>query len=108
MNWYRFIHYPNKYYSWWGFDTLPATNQNSTFVDFICDEVIPKWINLGASGYRLDVVDELNSEFVERISTAVPSGSETLYSPPFLGETPCYAAIIMAFCQDVKHNFEFS
>ncbi len=70
-DWYRFIEYPNKYHSWWGFDTLPSINQNSSFVDFICDEVIPKWIKLGASGYRLDVVDELNSKFVERISKAV-------------------------------------
>ena len=70
-SWYRFIDYPNKYWCWWDFDTLPSINQNSSFVDFICDEVIPKWIGLGASGYRLDVVDELNSEFVERISQAV-------------------------------------
>lgn len=70
-SWYKFIDYPNRYHSWWGFDTLPAINQKSSFVDFVCNEVIPKWIGLGASGYRLDVVDELNSEFVERISKAV-------------------------------------
>ena len=69
--WYRFIEYPNRYHSWWGFDTLPAINQKSSFVDFVCNQVIPKWIGLGASGYRLDVVDELNSEFVEKISKAV-------------------------------------
>ena len=70
-DWYRFIEWPNKYHAWWGFDTLPAINQKSSFVDFVCNEVIPKWIGLGASGYRLDVVDELNSEFVEKISKAV-------------------------------------
>ena len=70
-NWYKFIEWPNKYWSWWGFDTLPSINQKSSFVDFVCEKVIPKWIGLGASGYRLDVVDELNNEFVERISKAV-------------------------------------
>lgn len=70
-DWYRFIDYPNKYYCWWDFDTLPDVNQSSSFVDFVTQKVIKKWIRLGASGYRLDVVDELNSHFVEEIRKSI-------------------------------------
>lgn len=73
-NWYRFIKWPDEYHSWWGFTTLPAVNQNDEgFLDFITGQngVINKWLSLGARGFRLDVVDELNDGFVERIHTAV-------------------------------------
>ena len=71
-DWYRFINYPNEYYSWWGFDTLPQTNQYSIgFREFICNEVIPKWMDLGACGFRLDVVDEIESFFLDEISRAI-------------------------------------
>jgi len=73
-NWYKFSNYPNNYKSWWGFDTLPELDkENEKFVEFICSEngVIHKWIKAGAYGFRLDVVDELNKIFLERIKNAV-------------------------------------
>lgn len=73
-DWYQFINYPNKYESWWGIDTLPSVNQrNDKFMDFITsdDGVISKWLKLGASGFRLDVVDELNTRFVDKIHKQV-------------------------------------
>jgi len=73
-NWYRFKKYPNTYESWWGIDTLPAVNQeNDEFMNFITADkgVIDKWIKLGASGFRLDVVDELNTRFVDKINRQV-------------------------------------
>lgn len=72
-SWFRFIDYPNKYYSWWGIDSLPSVNQKSGFVDYITgpNGVISKYMRLGVKGIRLDVVDELNSEFVEKINKRI-------------------------------------
>ena len=72
VNWYKFIEYPKYYHSWWGFDTLPQTNQHcKEFRDFICNDVIPKWMDLGAAGFRLDVVDEINSFFLDEIANSI-------------------------------------
>lgn len=70
-NWYRFKHYPDKYDSWWGIETLPQTKYDSSFPRFICDNVIPKWISLGVKGFRLDVVDELDERFVKQINKSI-------------------------------------
>lgn len=73
-NWYKFRNYPDSYDSWWGFSTLPQTNQEcKEYRDFICNEVIPKWMNLGAAGFRLDVVDELKNYFIVEICNAIHS-----------------------------------
>ncbi len=70
-NWYCFFNYPNGYDSWWGFDTLPKVNkQEEEVIKFYC-EVVKKWIRLGASGFRLDVVDELTNYMLYRISRAI-------------------------------------
>jgi len=67
-DWYQFIDYPDDYMSWWGIKTLPSVNQeNVNYLQFI-DEVLKKWLELGISGFRLDVVDELNNNFVTRIN----------------------------------------
>ena len=72
INWYKFTKYPNYYDCWWDFDTLPQTNQSCIeFRQFICNEVIPKWMDLGASGFRLDVVDEISNLFLDEISKAI-------------------------------------
>ncbi len=66
--WYDFQEYPNKYTSWWGIDTLPCVNElEPGFVEYIItgeDSVIKHWINCGADGFRLDVVDEIPDQFV--------------------------------------------
>ena len=77
-SWFKFFNYPHGYDSWWGFTTLPAVNQKSKdYVEFITGEngVIQKWLRLGASGFRLDVVDELNNDFVVKIASAVKNVS---------------------------------
>lgn len=67
-SWYNFTHFPDKYDSWWGFDTLPNVNElDENFVSYIAknkDSVIKKWLRMGASGFRLDVADELPDEFI--------------------------------------------
>ena len=70
-NWYKFISFPNKYESLWGIDTLPSVNQNSSFPNFICDEVVNKWCKFGIKGFRLDVVDELNDNFVRKLNHSI-------------------------------------
>ena len=73
--WYKFKSYPNEYDSWWGIDTLPAIDKtNEDYISYLIEEensVIEYWLNKGADGYRLDVADELGSEFIERLSKKV-------------------------------------
>lgn len=72
--WYSFEHWPDRYASWWGIDTLPETNENNPDFDrFITGEngVLRHWMRLGAKGWRLDVADELPDEFLDHIRTAV-------------------------------------
>lgn len=78
-NWYNFKQFPNDYDSWWGIKTLPAINENnSEYIDFITgqDGVIEYYTKLGISGWRLDVVDELPSEFVKNIRNAVKRNND--------------------------------
>lgn len=72
-NWYHF-HPDGSYDSWWGFETLPACNkENPAFRQFICGNggVIDTWLTLGASGFRLDVADELPDDFIAEIRVAI-------------------------------------
>ncbi len=68
FSWYNFESFPDKYDSWWGFKTLPNVNElDKTYTDYILekkDSVIKKWVSRGASGFRLDVADELPDEFI--------------------------------------------
>jgi len=69
--WYTFEHYPDKYNCWWGFKTLPEVNEHNLdwqrFVVTGEDSVMKHWVRAGASGYRLDVADELPDEFIAMI-----------------------------------------
>ena len=74
FSWFNFKKWPNDYDSWWGFMTLPETNENDEkFSQFITGEggVIDYWMKQGADGFRLDVADELPDSFIEKIRTAV-------------------------------------
>lgn len=79
-SWYTFYHWPDKYNSWWGFDTLPTVNKmDDSFLDYIIrdeDSVVAHWLKLGADGFRLDVADELPDAFIallrERIREIKP------------------------------------
>ena len=72
--WFNFSEWPDRYSSWWGIYTLPETNEmNEKYLDYIVDSedsVIRRWLRLGASGWRLDVADELPDEFIERLAAA--------------------------------------
>ncbi len=74
-SWFRFMDYPDVYESWWGMTTLPQVNEESVALrEYLItgeNSIIKKWIRLGASGWRLDVVDELPDFFVKELRGAV-------------------------------------
>ena len=74
-SWYNFTNYPDKYESWWGFETLPNVNEmDENFINYIAsgkDSVIKKWLRRGADGFRLDVADELPDEFIKKLRSAL-------------------------------------
>ncbi len=78
-SWYNFTDYPEKYESWWGFENLPNVDEtNPEFLDFITGEngVLRYWLKLGASGWRLDVADELPDAFLDALRKSVKSEKE--------------------------------
>lgn len=70
FSWYEFEHYPYNYTSWWGVDALPNVDElDQGYLDYMIndkDSVVNKWSKLGISGWRLDVADELPSEFIKQ------------------------------------------
>ena len=74
-SWYRFSHWPDQYDSWWGIRTLPAVNENDpSYRSYMVtgeDSVIRHYLRQGASGWRLDVADELPDDFIADIRTAM-------------------------------------
>ncbi|MEG0804437.1 MAG: alpha-amylase family glycosyl hydrolase, partial [Pygmaiobacter sp.] len=85
--WYDFnSKFPCGYRSWWGFESLPEVNEHApSYRNFICGEggVIDYWLSEGASGFRLDVADELPDDFIEDIRSAIKRHGEDTY---LLGE----------------------
>lgn len=72
--WYRFNEYPDDYDCWWGFASLPNVKEmNESYWDFMLGEdgVAGQWLEKGASGWRLDVADELPEEFIRGLRRAV-------------------------------------
>lgn len=68
--WYTFTKFPDEYACWWGVTVVPTVNRGAIgFQNLIAGEngVIEKWTKMGVKGWRLDVVDELSTEFVEKI-----------------------------------------
>ncbi len=73
--WYDFKHFPDEYRCWWGYPTLPEVDENEpSYREFIVegeDAVVAKWLRLGASGWRLDVADELPDDFIQALRERV-------------------------------------
>ncbi len=73
--WYRFTAFPDEYECWWGVRDLPDIEENNpAYQDFIykgSDSVIRYWLREGASGWRLDVADELPDNFIAGIRSAI-------------------------------------
>ena len=73
--WYNFHPFPDEYDAWWGIKNLPAVNElEKSYVDYIIEgehSIIKRWLRAGASGWRLDVADELPDVFIEKIRAAM-------------------------------------
>ena len=78
--WFSFENWPDKYDCWWGVKDLPNVNENEpSYREYICtgeDSVIRHWMRLGASGFRLDVADELPDDFIEDIRRVIKEENE--------------------------------
>ena len=75
-DWFNFAEWPNTYDCWWGDPTLPCLNENArSYQNLICGKngVIEKYMGLGVSGFRLDVVDELSEPFLNKICKKIYS-----------------------------------
>ena len=73
-SWYQFHRWPDQYDSWWGFETLPEVKEtDASFDQFINgpEGIVRYWLRAGASGWRLDVADELPDGFLDNLRTAV-------------------------------------
>ena len=85
--WYRFNDYPKLYEAWWGFSNMPNVDElNPSYLDYIIrnnNSIIEKWLKLGASGWRLDVADELPDEFIKMLKKKL---KEVKYEGVLIGE----------------------
>lgn len=74
-SWYGFGDYPCGYKCWWDFKELPEVNEHDrTWQDFVISgdsAVLKRWLKGGASGWRLDVADELPDDVLELIRRSV-------------------------------------
>lgn len=73
--WYRFRRWPDDYECWWNFKTLPNVHEETeSYQRFIIeddDSVTAHWIRAGASGWRLDVADELPMAFIRKLRARI-------------------------------------
>jgi cyclomaltodextrinase / maltogenic alpha-amylase / neopullulanase len=70
-SWYNFKKHPEDYSCWWGVKSLPNVNElEISYMDYIIKDknsVVRKWMNYGVKGWRLDVADELPTQFLEEL-----------------------------------------
>ena len=78
-DWFYFDHFPDEYHSWWGCKVVPTLNKSAAgYRKLLFDKggVIDKWTNFGIDGWRLDVVDELPTDFVDELRAAIKRANE--------------------------------
>ena len=72
--WYTFHHFNDRYKCWWNFRDLPEVDENNpVWQDFVItgkNSVVRTWLRRGASGWRLDVADELPDNILSLIRKA--------------------------------------
>ena len=87
IEWFDFTRWPDEYASWWGIRTLPNVREECpSYVEYMItgeDSIVKRWLRAGASGWRLDVADELPDSFIEKLRKAV---DETKPDALLLGE----------------------
>ena len=74
-SWFRFgEQYRHGYECWWDVPDLPNVEENDpSYREFLCGEegIIRRWLRRGASGWRLDVADELPDSLIADIRAAM-------------------------------------
>lgn len=103
-DWYTFNHYPEDYKAWWGILSLPELRKdNPEYQKFMFqphEGVVPRWIEAGSCGWRLDVADELPVDFLRKLRAAAKAADpeavvlgevwEDASNKAAYGETRCY------------------
>ncbi len=90
--WFSFGATRDEYESWWGIRILPRVNSNDPdYLEYINGDggIIDTYTSMGVSGWRLDVVDELSDEFVEKLTARVHESAKEAgnkRSPLVIGE----------------------
>ena len=74
-SWFRFgPQYTHGYECWWDVPDLPNVEENDPgYRAFLCGEdgIVRRWLRAGASGWRLDVADELPDSLIREIRSAM-------------------------------------
>ena len=74
FNWFDFRSFPDDYRCWWNFKDLPEVNEEDAgWQDYIIraeNSIVKLWLRRGASGWRLDVADELPDDVLALIRDA--------------------------------------
>ena len=72
-DWYRFRE-DGSYECWWDVPDLPCVNElEPSYLDYTVrgqNSIVRSWLRRGASGWRLDVADELPDEYLEALYRA--------------------------------------
>ncbi len=80
-DWYFFTDYPDEYDCWWGCRVVPTLNKSAAgYRDLVFGKggIVEKWTNFGIDGWRLDVVDELPTDFVDDLRAAIKGVNENV------------------------------
>ena len=96
-HWYRFRHWPNDYFCWWNIHTLPELDKDNPDVrEYFLGEkgIVRRWLDRGASGWRLDVADELPVSYLRQLRRAARAEKQD-------------AAIIGEVWEDASHKVTY-
>ena len=78
FKWYNFREYPDSYECWWNIRILPRLRQDNPDCRryFTGDDGIgARYMRRGVSGWRLDVADELNDDFLDEFRASAKRAS---------------------------------
>ena len=74
-SWYDFRSFPNEYRCWWGFEDLPEVDEHDArwqrYIITDRHSIMKTWLQRGASGWRLDVADELPDDVLSLMRDSV-------------------------------------
>ncbi len=74
-SWYDFEEFPDKYDCWWDIWSLPCVKETEeSYQNYIltdANSIAKRWLRAGASGWRLDVADELPDSFLRTLRSSV-------------------------------------